>query len=380
MLPPDAPVTAEVEIRAGDDDTPVAYFGYNKRGAAVEISKDEYQKLRVNRPELDPRIIGWRGPLGPDSERWSFWSAPARESGTRPVVRKGRYFQLRVRLKTDSLWEFVRIDSLGVEFSPLLVERVVGEIAESSDPHPAGKPDQGAGWRDAGVRLRFQSRVSEVERPGFDAVRVTAPGQAEFRSLEMGDPRVEVDPDDVIAEASGFTVLLPRSVKEDEPPLRIRLATALYGASGTFGGEVFERSSDVLPQAIEPGDAGEDVGTNRLQMVAFPSSLGDVLGSMVIEPPVFTPQGDDINDTVQIGYSMLRVQEGVAVEVGVYGLSGEAVWTLRSPQQVAGRHSVEWDGRDDQGGLVPPGMYIARIKVSTSEGDFEGLQPVAVAY
>ena len=377
---PEAPAVVEVEVRVGDDDTPVAYYGYNKRGAPTEVTRDEYEKLRVNRPELDPRIIGWRGPLGHDSERWSFWSAPAGESGTRPVARKGRYFQLRVRLKTDRLREFVRLDSLGVEFSTLLADRVVGEIAAADDLHPAGNLTKVRAGETGEFAYDLRAEFSGEDRTGFDAVRVVAPSEAEFRGLEMGDPPAAVEPDGVISEGSGFSLLLPRPVTEGEPPLRIRLATALYGASGTFGGEVFQRDVDILPQPIEAGDASEAVGTNRLQLVAYPASLGEVLGSVAVEPRVLTPQGDGVNDKVLISYSMLRIQEGADVEVTVYGLSGEPVRTMRSPQQVAGRHSAEWDGRDDRGRLVPPGTYVASIRVATSEGDFGSIHPVAVAY
>ena len=112
----------------------------------------------------------------------------------------------------------------------------------------------------------------------------------------------------------------------------------------------------------------------------MPTSLGGVLGPVVVEPAIFTPQGDGINEQVKIGYSMLRVQKGVEVEVGVYALSGERVWHLRSQEQEAGRHLAKWDGLDDHGSLVPPGLYLVRITVATSEGDFERLQHVAVVY
>ena len=166
----------------------------------------------------------------------------------------------------------------------------------------------------------------------------------------------------------------------DEPAFRIRLESALYGASGTFGGEVFARGGDGLPQAVEAGDASAEVGTNRLRIVAIPSSLGEVLGQVSADPPVFTPQGDGVNEQVRIGYSMLRVQEEVEVEVSVYTLSGPRVWSARLDRQGAGRHWVSWDGRDDRGKRVPPGLYLVRVRVSTSEGDFERLQRVAVAY
>ena len=278
-----------------------------------------------------------------------------------------------------SLWEFLRLDSLEVEISPLLADEVFGEVAAIDDMRPDGNLTKVR----AGEMTEFVFDVRAEfsgEKAGIDAVRLFTPSLAEFLELEMGDPLAKVAPDDVIEEAGGITVYLPRRVSKGEPPLRIRLASALYGATGTFRGEVFERESEDLPQAIEAGDVSEAVGTNRLQVVAFPSSLGGVLGSVVVDPPVFTPQGDGINDRAQIRYSMLRVREGVAVEVGVYALSGERMWHLKSDTQGAGRHSVAWDGRDDQDRLVPPGLYLTRVKVATSEGDFERLQPVAVVY
>ena len=44
------------------------------------------------------------------------------------------------------------------------------------------------------------------------------------------------------------------------------------------------------------------------------------------------------------------------------------------------QEAVEWDGRDDAGELVPPGVYIARVRVVTDQGDFVQVQLVHVAY
>ena len=377
---PHAAARAEVELRTGVDDDPVAWFTFNKRGGHVEVTAEEYESLRVNRPEIDPRQVGFRGPVSHDHENWSFWSAPMTESGSRPRVRPGRYLQLRVKLRTGGLWEFLRLDSLAVEISPLLADRVVAEIAGKGDLHPAGNLTRVRVGETTGFVYEVRAEFDGEEKTGFDAVRLLTPASAEFLGLEMGDPLQALAPEEVIAEASGFTLYLPRPVTRGEPAFRIRFESALYGASGTFGGEVFERGGEGLPQAVEAGDASSDVGTNRLRVVAIPSSLGEVLGPVSADPPVFTPQGDGVNEQVRIGYSMLRVQEGVEVEVGVYTMSGSRVWSARLERQEVGRHWVSWDGRDDRGGLVPPGLYLARVRVVTGKGDFERLQPLAVAY
>ena len=376
-----APGEVEIELRTGDDDTPVAFFGFNSRGAHVEVPAEEYEDLRFNirQPLANEQHIGWRGPVGHDSANWGFWSAPIRESGARPRVGKARYFQVRVKLRTDDLWKFARLDSLGIEFSPLLAGEVLGEVAVLEDLRPEGNLARVR----AGEKAEFAYDIGAVfpgEEAGFDAVRLMTPAAAEFLGLEMGEPPVEVTPDAVVEETSGFTVHLPRRIGAGDPRLRIRLASTLYGASATFSGEVFDRAGEGLPQAIEPGDVSEEMGTNRLQVVAIASSLGNVLGQVEIEPPVFTPQGDGINDRVRILYSMLRLHEGAGVEVGVYSLSGERVRELESGTRAAGLHAAEWDGRDASGERVPPGLYLARVEVATSEGEFERLQRIAVAY
>jgi Tol biopolymer transport system component len=49
------------------------------------------------------------------------------------------------------------------------------------------------------------------------------------------------------------------------------------------------------------------------------------------------------------------------VELSLYGVTGQKVRELISGQLSAGRHTVNWDGRDDRGNIVSSGIYIARL-------------------
>ena len=73
-----------------------------------------------------------------DLKNWSFWSVPLEESGQHPRLPWGRYFQLRVQLKTDAFFDFARLDSLQIEIAPLLADRVVGEVVLEEDHQPQG--------------------------------------------------------------------------------------------------------------------------------------------------------------------------------------------------------------------------------------------------
>jgi hypothetical protein len=49
------------------------------------------------------------------------------------------------------------------------------------------------------------------------------------------------------------------------------------------------------------------------------------------------------------------------VSLRIYDLAGRAVRTLASGRQDAGRHTLDWDGRDDGGTGLPSGTYFARL-------------------
>ena len=377
---PAAPAGVKVEVRTGLDDTPTAYYSYNDMAQPVEVSEAQYKQLKPRVFPGDPPAVGWRGPIADDEQNWSFWSAPMRTSGQRPRVERGRYMQVRVEMETESLWAFARMESLSVELSPLLADRVLGEVAVAADL----RPEEGLVRVRAGVPTEFVyelgAEFSGAGQPGFDAVRLLLPSVGRFLALEMGEPLVRMAPDSVEEEEEGFAVYLPQRIgPAGARRLRLRLETAVYGAAGELRAEVFERSGRTLPQGVEAGDVSAEVGTNQLRVVAL-ASLGSVLDRVEAKPAVFTPQGDGVNDRVQISYTLFRVLAAPQVVVAVYTLAGKRVWQQRLEGQSAGRHMVEWDGLDMQGRLVGPGIYLVRVGVETDGGEVVRVRSLAVAY
>ena len=179
-------------------------------------------------------------------------------------------------------------------------------------------------------------------------------------------------------EATGFVVYLPRPIESTgDQHLRVQMETTVYDAAGEVRAEAFDRLGDFIPQPVEPGDAGDEVSTNQLLMLS--TNIGNLLGGVSVEPQAITPQGDGINDQVELSYNLFRVQ-AAQVEVAVYTLGGTKVREVRSGVQSAGVHTETWDGRDDQGDLLAPGIYFLLVEVDADEGHFSRLQPVAVAY
>ena len=53
------------------------------------------------------------------------------------------------------------------------------------------------------------------------------------------------------------------------------------------------------------------------------------------------------------------------VRLKVYNTLGQEIRTLISSVQGAGEHSVQWDGKDNQGVTVSSGIYIYRLQAGS---------------
>lgn len=103
-------------------------------------------------------------------------------------------------------------------------------------------------------------------------------------------------------------------------------------------------------------DLGQ-AGIYRLRVYAGVTAVpGDtprpIATSLVgIQPNPFNPQTSIVYDLAAMG----------TVRIEIYDLRGTRVRTLVAEEQPAGRHSVIWDGRDDQGHMIASGTYMARL-------------------
>ena len=251
--------------------------------------------------------MGWQGVIADDINSWSFWSPPIRVPGQRPRVPKGRYIQLHIQLETEALWEFARLDWVTIETSPLLADRIVGEVAAVDQLRPDGKVPQVPAGAQTEFILDLRAEFSDAGQQGFDAVRLGLPSTGRVLGLEMGEPLATVEPDSIVDEGSDLAIYLPQTIGPDtSDELRLRLETTVYGASDQLRAEVFTRQGDSLPQSVEGGDASDELGTDQLRVLVNSGSLESVLSEVVITPAVFTPQGDAINDQVAIEIHLVQ--------------------------------------------------------------------------
>lgn len=107
---------------------------------------------------------------------------------------------------------------------------------------------------------------------------------------------------------------------------------------------------------------------------------GSLLSAVQVVPNPFSPNGDGVNDQVQFSYTLLRLTDVVPLETEIYTLAGNRVRILDGGEGGSALYQTAWDGRDDQGELVAPGLYIYRVVVEAGSGREERLGPIALVY
>jgi hypothetical protein len=221
--------------------------------------------------------------------------------------------------------------------------------------------------------------IGQPAGTGFDGLRIETLAEARFIKLEMGDDLVEVEPDSVVGGIDDLRIHFPsnRISEGRDERLRVTFSTRLFLFSTIFSGQLLD-STGSLPQALAEGDANADVTTNSLRVVF--DRGGDLVQSFEFDPPVITPNGDGVNDEGAFTYVLIHLVQPAVTDVAVYDLTGRIVRNLVSDSVAAGRYALIWDGTNNEGASVPPGVYLARINVATATGNINRTRLVHVAY
>ena len=162
--------------------------------------------------------------------------------------------------------------------------------------------------------------------------------------------------------------------------LRVRFAGRVY-LQGTRMQVAVRQSQPATPwQVADGGDATALSPSKSLSIGAQGAQA--TIDDIAIAPNPFTPNGDGINETAEIGFSLFRVQAARPLTIHLYTLAGRRVQELTG-LATGGPQQFRWDGKDEAGQVVPPGLYLCQITV---EADAEGVggttrtRLIAVAY
>ncbi|NKB69127.1 MAG: hypothetical protein GKR89_18820 [Candidatus Latescibacteria bacterium] len=153
--------------------------------------------------------------------------------------------------------------------------------------------------------------------------------------------------------------------------VRLRFGSRIFLRGANVKVAVRNSTSEGVWQEAQGGDVTAAGPGNNLAIQALGGR--QVVDQVQIAPNPFTPNGDSVNDRMGISFSVFKVHAARPAAIHFYSLDGRLVRTIEE-SVLGGTQQFEWDGRDDHGGLVPPGLYIVQIDVGIDATDAEGQQ------
>ena len=349
-----------IRTRTGQTEDPFVYHRLTGLGLAGEerITRAQYKKLRPTE----------KGSIQLDTENWSGWSAPYPPTGEEPLIAlaPAQYVQFRIDFQSFSPLSRSRIDSLSVGFStPLFGREFIAELT----------PQQVVPGKKTAFTYAVRA-ILEPEDEGIDGLQVATPLPAAIKGVRINGSPVEYSAD---VRADGFAVSFPENrITEHATLLEVDFDAEVLVYGTRFTGRVFDtkREGDI-PQIIVPGDATPDIDTDDL-LVKWDLDRS-LLASVEISQRHLTPNGDGVNDAVEISYRLLQVIQSIQVSVEIFDLSGQRIWH-RSAEQANGQYTISWQGFDDAGQVVPPGLYVYQLVADADQGSNVYVGTLAVVY
>lgn len=398
----------QIRTRTGKDDSPFVFtrklkgkpnaeeIPFSLGDSTAEMALREYKRL----PQVDAQGREWEaGRVKNDLVNWSPFSTPFPASSANgpgmPIVSPSprRYFQFQVFFQSDDLEAAHILHSLSFDLlTPSLADELVGEIF----------PREVEVSKTTSFVYAVRAVMQTDGLRGFDAIEIATPVQVEsIDRLEILDRNGQlvaahdfagledtsrVEEFQILSVAADkFAVRFPL-IQEDGTQFRVYFRSSVLVYSTGFPAFALVSAESGIAQAIAAGNAGllamEDDPDFSGTTVLSPSVLsGKILDSVELVPSPFTPNGDRINDEMAVHYSLLTLSIPRSVNISVYDLAGRRRRTLHDDPERNGRYEDKrWDGRDERGQLVEPGIYVVRISVEGDAGSAAQSRAVAVVY
>ena len=322
----------------------------------------------IGEPTKTDAILSTRSGNTPDpsdSLSWSAWSSPY-PAGVHTAIESPaprRFFQFHLLLKTSDILAAATVDSLAFEVSPALADSLVGEIWPQNAM--------------IGQNTPFTYAVRTVNSRGFNRLELKTMAPVDVvRSVQINETDVEWEKTDT---EDGAQISFPRIV--GNRTLRVVFENVALQYNTFFAGRVSDsQKPDNLSQVVTEGDAVSDFAAQGDDLSVEISVGKDLIHSMKVTPVPFTPNGDGLNDEVLVTYDIVNLTGGALVAVEIYDLSGRRIKEIYSGLDPSRRYQRAWDGTDESGAKVLPGIYLMRVEIDADSGFESKTKIVPIVY
>lgn len=312
-----------------------------------------------------------------DGETWSDWSAwSSMETIHLDVPEPRALLQYEVRMTTRDQTVGPRLDSLVVSFDE--GNMPVASAAASIAPREV----------EIGIETDFVYTLdveTDATSSGVERLILLTPYPAAFDI--GGIVGATVDPSASYATNDSLVLVFAPPLTASKQ-ITIPFRSRLLSASHDFSGLLFSPgSSNALRSMVRQGIDDDGFAlTTQVESSTFDIRILSQVGA---DPGVFTPNGDGINDVGIVGFVLGRIVTA-SIRIEIYDAGGRLRRELLGRSLGAGSYLPSerneaglpgaWDGLDDAGELVAPGIYLYRVVADLEPTDAVSMGVIGVAY
>ncbi len=315
----------------------------------------------------------------------SSWSAPtALKSYMFSSPEPATHFRYRVNFITQDPFRSPTFKKLSITYSN------VGQPVSSADGYVL--PNRVAMGADSEYTFFLGYNLEEGQ--DIKHLSFSVPGYTSLNSIYSSDSAKELDySENMSTKLDTLYVTFDDSVSDADAAgpdtLYVSFNTKLLGNSHTFNAFIYNSTMNDGAGPIRVWE-NRELGSDT---VIVSSLLKSILTKVNAIPKVFSPNGDGKNDFTVIEFRLAKVETNVMINV--YNTAGTLVSTIYDDNLVERDYWVEknsaniglamelpgyWDGKDEDGDLVPPGIYIYQVIADTDDGDVIEGGTVVLAY
>ncbi|MBI3587023.1 MAG: gliding motility-associated C-terminal domain-containing protein, partial [Ignavibacteriales bacterium] len=291
--------------------------------------------------------------------KWSPWSDEITVPNSLfDIYEPRQYMQYRVHLYTATI-ETPRLDEVTISYdTDLVAKTTTAKILPQSTP--ILKEGQ----------FQYQVSVeSDARSQGIDTLVIFTKIPLAVSSAKVNDSNVPFNANITAGRvAIGFGSTINSNVT-----ISIGLKFTPFLDETAFPSAVISKQNPSNPQRV---DATITNGNESWTLLAI-GVPEQIIVDATADPNPFTPNGDGKNDVTYISFFVSNLVAERPITVKIYDVSGRIVRTLLETKSTAQayveQNALRWDGRNDNGTLLPPGLYIYQIIV-----DVDGLSPAVV--
>ena len=356
-----------VQTRSGPDPEPLHYYVV-RRGSREEVRVDRIFWETLPRLGADIRQAD-QGPVVPNPD-WSAW-----ETVTDGLIYSPPYsfLQFRARLLAPG----THIEQFSFEFA----SRPLAQVLEAEVVPSVANPGEETPFV-LHLLVQHIDRKAQIGS-GFRYLDIRTPAEIiAIDSVRVQDERVVFSID--ARSEEGFVVRLLERVQPEASFVQIFFRGKVF-----FDGTDFKvRAVDVRPTQDSREEVHQFARVGDVDTRSPGASLAvrlsarnrPLVDNLLPRSPIFTPNGDGLNDYLELHYDLLKLTRDAPVAFSIYDLSGRLVRRGEIGSARSGSFVRLWDGRDEWGNRASPGLYLYQVEVDADAGRVRRQGSASLAY